>query len=435
MNKKKLFIEGCKRGRWKWRSWRISLFAPTNLPEDQELETYDLEYRKDGIYWFTDDGEWEKLENHDPNEPLFQANEAVTFEESVIPSQNGKLETTYGRMLFNWMVIHYAFGVKLPYQQKVMPNDVVKQFVHHVVDEPDETAALKTSIDGSPSVEFYPSEIERFVKALFELTSLCPYITPTGSVKTLTTHPEMVKTRNALLTKYKDQLDDPAIITMIQNELIELDKEWLKGDDAEGYYISNKSFTVKRKKMFVMHGIEAAFQDEGSFDLIPTSLSEGWDMSKLVAKYNATREGSYNRGADTALGGEKVTFLQRIFQNIRVLEGDCGTKITHSLQLTEYNHKPYLGMNIMINNKPFELDSDNVKTYFGKTVQLRRPILCKKPHTDFCSVCATRSLAMNPRAVASEISAVGSTIMYAFMGAMHGVELAVSHYDYKQHLC
>ncbi len=435
MNKKKLFIEGCKRGRWKWRSWRISLFAPTNLPEDQELETYDLEYRKDGIYWFTDDGEWEKLENHDPNEPLFQANEAVTFEESVIPSQNGKLETTYGRMLFNWMVIHYAFGEKLPYQQKVMPSDVVKQFIRHVVDEPELDSPVKTSIDGKNSLEFYPSEIERFIKALFELTSLCPYITPTGSVKTLTTHPEMVKTRNQLLSKYKDQLDDPAVITMIQNELVELDKEWLKGDNAEGYYISNKSFTVKRKKMFVMHGIEASFRDGGEFDLIPTSLSEGGDMSKLVAKYNATREGSYDRGHDTALGGEKVTFLQRIFQNIKVVEGDCGTKVTHPLHLTEINHKAYIGMNIMVNGKVVELDADVVSNYFNKTVALRRPILCKMPLTDYCSVCATHALAMNPRAVAAEIAAVGSAIMSAFMASMHGVELAVSHYDYKQHLC
>lgn len=434
MKRKELFIKGCAANRWKWRSWRISLFALTQLPANQDLEVYDIEYRNDGVYWFNEQGEWEIIEDGDPDMPLFKANDAVTFTESVIPSQKSELETTYGRMLFNWMVIHYAFGTKLPYQQKVMPDGIVKQFVNHVVDEPDVKNEISTSVDGTNEMVFYPSEIERFVKALFELTSLCPYITPTGSSKSLTTHPEMVKTRNALLAKYKDELHDAAVVAKIQDELVALDKEWLKGDSAEGYYINNKSFTVKRKKMFAMHGIESAFRDDGSFDLIPTSLAEGADMSKLVATYNSIREGSYNRGADTALGGEKVTFLQRIFQNIRVVDGDCGTKLTYPLMLTKDVAAVYLGMNIMEVNKVVELTSENIDKYYGKVVQLRRPILCKAGHTDYCSVCASTALANNPRAIASEISSVGSTIMYAFMGAMHGVELAVSHYDYKVHL-
>jgi len=404
------------------------MFAPTRLSKDEPLETYDIQYTKEGTMWYTEDGEWELIEDATPNEPLVRANEKVMLDSDSVPNLSEAVESTYGRLLFNWLVIQYAFGTKIPYQQKTTANKLVKMFVTKVVDEPEDG-----KYDESGNV-FYPNEINRFVKSIFELTSLCQYVTPTGSVKTLTTHPDMIATRDALLLQYKDSLDDPAVVAKIQDILIELDKEWLKGDDAEGYYISGKSFSVKRKKMFMMHGIEAAFKENGEFIVIPKSLSEGWDMTQLVAKYNATREGSYNRGADTALGGEKVTFLQRIFQHITAVEGDCGTKVFHNTLLTEYKLDNYMGMNLMVNGEVVELTNENKDKFLGTVVSLRRPILCKLPETDFCSNCLGKSLSKNPRAVAAEIAAVGSTIMYAFMGAMHGVELSVSHFDYNKHL-
>lgn len=325
------------------------------------------------------------------------------------------------------MVVSYAFGKKIPYVQKVMPTDIEKMFIDHFVDEPDDGHDLKDD-------EYYPSEVERFVKALFELTSLCQYITPTGSIKTLTTHPEMIKTRNMLLEKYKDHLDDPAYVTMIQNELVALDKEWLKGDNAEGYYSSGKDFSVKRKKMFVMHGIEAAFRDDGGYDLIPTSLSEGWDMSKLVAKYNAVRQGSYDRGSDTALGGEKVTFLQRIAQNILVQPGDCGTPLRYHTVLTKDSVKRYETMNMEVDGKLMPINAETTKSLMGKEVAIRRPILCKQSHADFCSACVGGLFSKNDRSIANEIPIVGTRIMLAFMKSMHGVELSVAHYDYTKHL-
>jgi len=426
MNKIDLFLKGCKSNRWKWRQWRISLFAVTQLPADYKPELYDINYTEDATLYYSETNEWLPVTDAPKDKALFNAIERADFPDDSIPSNPKAFESTYGRMLFNWMVMHYAFGAKLPYQNETTPSSIVKLFSHATVDEPEDGV-----YDDS---KFYPSEISKFVKALFELTSLCPYVTPTGSIKTLTTHPDMAKTRAMLLERYKDQLDDPAVITMIQDELVELDKAWLEGDNSEGYYMSNKAFSVKRKKMFVMHGIESSFKDSGDFELITSSLAEGWDTKKLPAKYNAIREGSYDRGSDTALGGEKVTFLQRIFQNIQVIEGDCGTKNTHALVLSNDNYKTYVGMNHMVQGVPVELTDVDAPKYFNKVIQLRRPILCAKPSTDYCAVCATAALAKNPRAVAAEIAAVGSAIMSAFMASMHGVELAVSHYDYKQHI-
>lgn len=434
MNKLELFIAACKEERWRWRMWRISLFAVTALPENNKSVKYDIDYRPDGTYYYDGDA-WEKVQGDIPPEtPLYKPAELVKFPEHSVPNHHGAIETTYGRMLYNWMVICYAFDDKIPFQEKTMPSGIVKMFAEYLVDEVDDEGKPLTIDYSADRRKFYPSEVGRFVQAVYELGSLCPYVTPTGSVKSLTTHPEMIKTRNSLLAKYKDQLDDPAVVTMIQNELVELDKEWLKGDNAEGYYISGKSYSVKRKKLFVMHGIEAAFRDDSGYELLETSLAEGWEMDKLVAKYNAIREGSFDRGHDTALGGEKVTFLQRIFQNIQVLPGDCGTKLTHRRHVDEKDLELYSGLNLVDNGKLVPIVGDNIKKYANSVVSIRRPILCRLPLTDFCAACAGEALASSPRAAAALIADVGSVIMYAFMSAMHGNELAVSHYDFKRHL-
>ena len=183
-----------------------------------------------------------------------------------------------------------------------------------------------------------------------------------------------------------------------------------------------------------MGGIESSFQKPGEFALVQKSLNEGMDMDNIPALYNSIREGSFDRGHDTALGGEKVTFLQRIYQNTKIIAGDCGTQLVDYRYLDKRIATLFIGFNIMENGKPVELTHQNINDYVGKMVKLRRPILCQAPLTDFCSVCAGRALAKNPRAVAAEIAAVGSAIMGAFMSSMHGIELAVAHYDFNENL-
>lgn len=438
MKKLELFILGCKAERWKWRSWRISLFSVAELPlagnvvdlevefSPHEPEPYDINYLEDGAYWYNGETkEWEKVEDSVPGEPLYDNRGLAKFPADSIPNHPEPIETTYGRMLFNWLVMVYAFGTKLPFQEKTTSKAIVKLFCERVLDDDETPPDDKTY--------FTASEVQRFVKAMYELPSLCQYITPTGTEKTLTTHPDMIKRRTELLEQYKDNLT-PANIAAIQNELIALDKEWLKDDEAMDYYLSGKAFSVKRKKMFVMHGIEASFQEDGQFTLIPTSLNEGGDLTNMVAKNNSIREGSYDRGADTAKGGEKVTFLQRVYQNTKIIPGDCGTKLTYKFMITAQNAHAYYGLNMVVGTKLVVLTPEIAKENFGKVIAIRRPLLCRASHTDYCECCTGPSLAKSPRGVASEIAAVGSDIMYAFMQSMHGTELSVAHFDFNIHL-
>lgn len=422
-----IFVAGCLANRWKWRSWRISLFAVSLLPDDHDSEVYDIDYRTDGVYWYNEQREWVKLEGVDPLQPILDNRKMAKFKAGDIGNHPEAIETTYGRALFNWMVIHYAFGTKIPFQHYTNTNNVTKLFIKDVVDIPEEGVARLDN-------KFYPDEVARYVKALFELTSLCPYITPTGSTKSLTTHPDMLKVRDALIEKYKDKLDDQTTIVKIQDELVALDRQWLSDDDAADFYLSDKDYTVKRKKMFGMSGVESAFREDGSFTFIPKSLEEGWDMDNLPAIYNSTREGSLDRGLNTAKGGEKVTLLQRMFQDLRILKGDCGTKRVHKFVLTKDNWRNYINMNIVKGTGLVRLTEEVAKENFGQMISLRRPILCQQPDGDHCSACAIESLARDPSAGAAEISAIGSRIMLAYMSAMHGIELSVNEYIPELHI-
>src|SRR5699024_9458689 len=140
---------------------------------------------------------------------------------------------------------------------------------------------------------------ERFVSGLHELAPLTAGIAPTGTLRSLTVHPDAYKIRDALLLKHKDELDDPAVIVKIEKALDELDKQWLSGDQSIEFYNSPKS-RMRRRKLMLMYGIESSFQEGGNYTLIPNALVEvdKAGMDNLVAKFNSIRDGSFSRGAE-----------------------------------------------------------------------------------------------------------------------------------------
>ena len=424
MKRLELFILGCKAERWRYRLWRNSLFTVTLLPDDHEIEPYDINYTTEGVVFYNPTtSAWEPVEDAIADKPLYHNRELASFPAGSVINHPDAIETTYGRMLFNHMVICYAFGDKVPFQHKIKPYDVINLIVRDVVDEDAEVP--------EGQIVYRPSELQHYIQALFELASLCSYITPTGSEKTLTTHPEMAATRRRLLEENKDRLHDPAVITEIQNKLIALDKEWLKDDNAMDYYIDGKSFTVKRKKMFVMTGIEDAFEEGNNFTLIEKSLEEGWDMNTLPAQFNSIRQGSFDRGHDTALGGEKVTFLQRIFQNARIVPGDCGTKLKSTVIPTKIDYHMFIGMNRVEGSKLIVITEEYAKANIGKPILIRRPALCNAERMHFCEACCGPRWIKDPTKIVSDSCAPGSIIMGAYMSSMHGNELSVAEYDFE----
>lgn len=423
MKKIQYIKESCNAFAWARLTWRLSIFNMAKFPKETKPEKYDINYL-DGFahYW---DGDWIKIEDGSQNQPLFDIKDRFTVEKEDFPGNDRPQETTAGRWVYSWVVFYFAFQDKFGYPDKAISEKEWETILFKMCAKTD-----KVEVEDESKV-VRPWQVGRYFQGHRELAPMTTGLVPTPTVRTLTTHPDWYKVRDALLVKHKDELDDINVVLKIQAVGDEMDREWLAQDQSIKFFNSKKAM-MRRRRLLVMHGVETAFEDPGSFKLIPKSLSEDLDVETLVAQFNATRMGSYGRGADTAKGGEAVRIVQMIYQNHKVDPGDCNTKITHDVVLDE-EMTHYIGLNYMDGNTHKRLDKTAFKSLQGKLVKLRRPFLCQNAYIDPCSVCATEEKADEPRAIASDIASSQSNIMLDSMGAMHGKEIEVVEYDpFKQ---
>ncbi|QVW55627.1 hypothetical protein pEaSNUABM9_00031 [Erwinia phage pEa_SNUABM_9] len=433
MTKIEYLYAACKSGAWKRLVWRMGIFNVCVFPEDSEGPVqYDLTF-KDGMphYWESADddspGEWIAISDGKKDEELFFPETVLPLPKAEYPGLEEDITTTVGRYVLNWITIYYAFGTRLPYLREKDPMSYAKVMYERCLDNEEDNPEDEDAIR--------PSMVARFVNGLSELAPMAKAISPTGTLRSFTVHPDAYKLRDALLLKHKDELDNPAVIAMIEKALDELDTEWLSGDQSIQFYASKKA-RMRRRKLMLFYGIESSFHEGTDYTLIPTALVEvdKAGMENLVAKYNSIRDGSFSRGAETAKGGEQVRIIQMIFQNHRIVEGDCGTKITHAVLVTDANAGRYIGMNAMVDGKPKMITTDWINGQKGKIIRLRRPILCQLKHIDCCATCASQDKAKEPRAIAADISTAFSNVMGVAMAKMHGSENIVREFKPLQHI-
>ena len=178
-----------------------------------------------------------------------------------------------------------------------------------------------------------------------------------------------------------------------------------------------------------MHGGEKSFIDDSKIDMIKFSLNEGWDLEELPKVANSLRDGSYGRGAATAMGGERVKKFQQTFQNSRISLTDCGSKRGGKFMITEDNKKEYIGRTDM---KGKVLTEDFLNKNVGKTLEIRSPLYCLGSKTDYCEVCSGIKMGESPNIVNTLTAAVGSVFMLIEMKSTHGKELLTADFDFKQ---
>lgn len=429
MDKREWLVKACNARAWDRLIWRLSLFTVSIFPEGQKPEEFDINYSEGKAYSFID-GAWVELTGVKDDEAIFVPEEVFVLNPGDYPRHNETIKTTAGRYIYNWIVVNYAFDEKFLYENSGLePNDFARR-LYGMCLEFDDTPLPKGK-DENDVVR--PFQVGRFVKGVMETAPLCMGIVPTGSLRSLETHPDLYKVRDALLEKHKDELDDPAVVVKIQKVLDDLDTEWLSQDQSIDFFRSKKS-RMRRRKLLIMHGIEAAFREDGKYELIPTSLIEGGDLTKLVAKFNSVREGSYDRGAETAKGGEQVRIIQMIFQNHKIVPGDCKTKAYHRVYLNAQNVNRYVGMSEVVEGGIKPLTKERLESRIGKYVDIRRPILCQMPHIDICAYCSSEAKAEQPRAVAADVASGASNVMGGAMSSMHGSDPKVNEFIPEIHI-
>lgn len=354
------------------------------------------------------------ISKHAPERP-FSIYDEISLEKGVLDNYtlDNSLTTTIGRFITNCLLLHFPFKSLIPYQNDIWDIDDVQSLI-----------ATKL-LDKKITTEQYKEYLDNgyFIGHLGELC------VPTLSERSLTTDPKIKERKKELFEKYKDQLNDPKTIAKIEKELIQMDKDWLKGDVSEGFYgpTQKKSFGVHRKKLFIAVGGISKFSTDGSVAMVPESLSEGWSAESFPALANESRKGSWDRGHETQKGGEMTKFVFRAFQDIKIIEHDCNTKRTIPIAFDEHLHPSMFVGRIIIgsNGSEKELVRQEVDSYLGKTVKLRSPMTCETKD-GYCYKCVGLNYErLGLKAPGIEAIEITSKFMTSSLKSMHGTAIQV----------
>lgn len=413
-------------------AWIISAFALTREdPDKWKTDNYPFRIvqQPTGMF-FVDPENPENLiqiEDAKANEPIFRKGEWVTLIKGDVPNlHKDKVTVSYGCLLVNYTSLVWPFGHKVPFVEGEIKASKMEEYIA--------PRLRNTPADNSQRQDkfIYVDEYLKFANSMFYLAGLAQVFVPAGSRKVMSVDPNIYKLRDKLIAENKDRLHDPAVVAKIDAELVKHDKAWLKGDDAEHFLLSGKSYNIIRKKLFLQMGAEMGLDESPTVDYIKNSLAEGWDVSKFATMNNTLRAGSFNRGAQTMLGGESVKWLLRASSNMTVTIDDCGSKLGNVFEITEDNKAKFLGFSLVGKEGPIKLSEENVGTYIGKTAMLRSPMYCKAPKTDFCKVCVGDRLAANPTGLSSAVAQYGNAFLALFMAAAHAKALLLAKLDYRK---
>ncbi len=425
MNSREYLLRALNAGCYKDRAWVFTAFS---VVRNSTLENKPFEIDNGlGQYTFynPETEVMEIIEDSDTKAPLFGFKDVINLKPGDVQNLKVAATVTVGQLLVNMISLVFPLGDKIDFVTGEFDIKVIERIVASRL-----TTNVKYQDKNSRVVDnpIFVDEYLLFIDSTLALEGFSQLCVPSASPKALTTDPNIPKRRKELLTQYKDQLDDPTVIAKIEEELVAMDRAWIKGDISEGFYHLEKHYKTARKKMHVMHGLERGFGQEP--ELVDGSLSEGWDTEKLPAMVNSLREASYARGKGTGLGGYATKIVNRMFQNVDIDGDDCGSKLGWDVDITQANLVKYIGFyRIKSNGDPELIDEKNGPSFIGKSIIKRSPQFCKGPDGKFCRVCMGTPNTESPHALAAYTSAITSTLMNLEMKKMHSNTLSTTLYD------
>lgn len=402
-----------------YRNWVLTATTVSSLA-NKKLQN--VVHRESTYAYFIDENNEEVIITDAPKEgPLFNIKEKVEVLFGLLSNIEKPTITTVGNLLFNACVIDYAFGNKLGYLNSKKETDIKN--IEKII-------AAKFKIGKAPAGDtdkdsIYTDEYLRFTEGMAYLQgfnfSYCVCVTE----KLLTVPPNNGQLKKEIVATVGDKIGQPSVLADVYKTLDKNDAEFLKDDDSNLFI--NGKIKVARRKMFLIQGGEAGLVGGDTYDVSTNSLAEGIEVKKYAALNNVLRAGSLNRGLETQLGGVTTKEIIRATSNIKIVKGDCGTKMGRNVLINETNYIRQLS-GLSINTKEGVKtikDKEEAGTYIGKFVTRRTPQYCQAAGENFCEVCVGTRLTAHPRGVSMAITEIGGTILGIFMSMMHAKELKV----------
>lgn len=427
MNKRDLFIKAMKSGLYKKLEWVISAFSISQ--ETDSVYGYKLKNDPTGHYYLDPNNlkDWIKIDDSIAGTALYSAKESIDISQEDIPNLKESITSTYGNLLANYVLLVYPFNDKIPYINKRIKLGAIESYILPIF-----KSNPPKGQERDPKY-IYADEYVALGNAVLYCCSFSQLFT-WGLTEKIVIPPDWVKEEKAkLIEKYKDSLNEAATVAIIDAELVKKYKEYIKGDPGENFLISSKSTDIVAKKKYLMVGGELGLsEDTVNVALVQNSLDEGWDVDKFPDMLNTLRAGSYNRGAQTVLGGVAVKGLLRASANLNVTVEDCGSRLGLIADIEENNLDRFVGLSVILKDSTKVMSKkEDVGAYLGKRIMVRSPMYCKLDKTDYCKICLGDRLANNPEGLSIAVSEYGSTFLSIFMRGAHAKSLQLAKMDWK----
>lgn len=434
MNKVDYFKAAIKANTYFEKEWVLSIFtriidgAPKSNNVNLDLDNFGgslypyrlFEVLDDPAHWYYWDPKTpstlKKLEGAGRIEPIYKSEETLDLLPGDLKCVDRAIKNTrYYTCILNCYVFEYPFQGKLKYSQKKFGG-----WIDNLVGA---NAYLGDDASKNTTGQITVPEIIMYHEALTCLRGFTQIATTSVTQKSLIPNKNVRALRDRLLAENKDKLHDQTVVVGIMQQLEALDRAELADDKSDSFYsVKNGAYSVKRMKVMNFYGTEFGF---GDLDDVPktftVSLDEKLPLDDLPATIDTARFGSYSRGLLTALGGAKVKYAARIFQNSRIVMDDCGVQ-AGSLWTINAETSGILEHRYRLNEKrkPELITAEFLSLNAGKKIEVRTPILCMVESPSFCGKCLDKYLALRPNGLYLSPMDVSSGFMGASMGAMHG---------------
>lgn len=431
------FLEAMQNNAWHNPKWVKSIFCLRRedpLAWHNDKYPYRIVTANDGYYYLNKELVLTRLEGaEDITRAPVPFREPITVPPNTIPNWASGGETDIGILFANYVLLIGVFHDKIPYiNGEVKINKIEKIIVDNREDYP----------NGDPNNpdrkkdKFYIDEFIKFSRACDYLENFNDLFVPGGSPKMMTLHPDFFAYRDSLVKEYEGKLNNPIYAAEFVNKLLKWDYDnWLKDDPGLGYLkVSKKSLAINRSRVLLTFGGEQTLAKTDGVNFVVKSLVEGWDIDNLSVYFNAQRNGSYSRGAETVLGGVIIKEMTTLSAHAKIVSDDCGSSLGNRTRVKEYNWNNLVGKYFVDakTKKPVLITEEQKTKLMGTVIYVRNPKFCKAGKVEFCGVCCGSRLAAKPKALGTAVNTIGQIFLEVYMGAAHVKELKSARFDYKK---
>lgn len=387
-------------------NWYFSVITPAlKLKDNPYYRTTEKE-----IFVKTPEGEV-LLSDKKVGDPIINFKDGIEIDNSVLPNVKERINTTVGRVIVNYLLLAEPFKDKIDYINKMFSSKDVEKIISDYLFR--EIISI--------------SEYERFVNNCSFIQPLSKIVVIAATVKNTTKPVGIDKFKKETIEKFNKEygdgwVKDPVLSGYFSEELKKFDAEYLKDDPTNGKLLSNKIKGNARVKMYLTIGAEKDFN--GRTPVIENSLIDGFPKNneELAYIFNGGRLGSFDRGHETQKGGAVAKDLLRAAGGIKVVEGDCGSKVLKEFTIDKDNVNAIRGMYCHLGDgKLFPMMKP--EDFIGKKVWHRTPLFCNLEGKRFCSICSGKILSARPDGINLLFTTVSTPILISSLKGMHNSQI------------